>query len=114
MLGQQLFLSAQELLAQFGQEWYRLRLTQGQTLLDGKLFGLLFQREQSAQHGDDRAGDLRRGALGLNEVPASMRPTPRASQAVARHHAVVVAVSVGEQNLGVIFQKLLRPIAAAA
>ena len=42
-----------------------------------------------------------------------MRPAARARDVVARHYAVIAAVGVRQQNLLVLFQKLLRPVAAA-
>ena len=43
-----------------------------------------------------------------------MRPAPGARQAVARHHAVVAAVGIGQQHPGKVLQKLLRSVAGAA
>ena len=42
-----------------------------------------------------------------------MRPTTCASDGVAGHHPVVATVSVGQQNLRVIFQEFLWPFATA-
>ena len=42
-----------------------------------------------------------------------MRPTTGTRDGVAGYHSVVTAVSIGQQNLRVVFQKFLRPFATA-
>src|SRR5579883_2037246 len=48
-----------------------------------------------------------------HEFSSRMRPAARARDRVARHHPVVAAVGIRQQNLRIVFQKFFRPLAPA-
>src|SRR6516225_9734645 len=106
MLGQQLLFPSQKLLPQLRQRRYGLHLAQGQALLVRKILGLPLHPEQSAYQGHGLLRNLRRHLLGVNKLPARMRPAPSAGHLIARYHAVVSAIGIRQQYLLVISQKI--------
>ena len=58
--------------------------------------------------------DLGRRLFRIDDLAAQVRPASGAHDAVAGYHAVIAAVAIGQQNLVVTLQKILRTVPAAA
>ena len=75
------------------------------------VLSLSFHRKQCVQQSDRFPRYLRRRFLRFHELPSRMRPTASASNGIAGYHPVISTVAIGQQNLGVLLQKLLGSVA---
>ena len=112
-MGSNCSFQAKKLFAQLGQQRRRLLLTQLQALFHGSIFALPLDRIERTHPLYRFPRDLRSGLLRIDHFSSHVRPTSGARDLVAGHHTVVAAVGVGKQNLMIILQKILRPVAAA-
>src|SRR5215469_18173053 len=93
---------------QFRQYRDRLFLPQLESLGHGNVFSLSFHRKQGVDQRDRLARDLWCRFLRFHELPSRVAPTSCTSDGVAGYHPVVTTISIGQQNLRVVFQKFLR------